>query len=443
MPNTPALLDALTGVDVTLEAERFYSRMASSPSVVSAPQPSIGRIQKPRKAHPNNMIKPSLFRPHVSASQRLRAWKTPSTLSFHECLIQALPLSDVRALLEVMIFSLDEGTQSNYGAGLLRFTQYCDSREIPEAQRMPASENLLCGFSAAMAAGKVARSTLDSWLAGIRFWHLVNGAEWSGGDMRPGERLRAVKRGVGKLVPDTARRAKRPPVTIEHMHALRAGLNLSNAFDAAVWALACVAFWSCCRLGELLIPSVGTFNPAKHVSRSSHRTSRSTSAATSTTFRIPWTKTTGFEGASIVVTRINEPSDPYSNLLHHLHVNSSVPDNSPFFAFLTADGGWAPMTRDWFLKRCEDIWETAGMPRLTGHAFRIGGATELLLRGVDPMVVQMQGRWRSDAFLEYWRRIDGILPLFMTNAFAEDRASLARKAMRMFQHQNGHSAHGR
>jgi hypothetical protein len=79
---------------------------------------------------------------------------------------------------------------------------------------------------------------------------------------------RAVKQGVAKLVPDTARRAKRRPVTIEHMHALRVGrVNLSNVFDAAVLALACAAYWSCCRLGELSIPSVGTFNPAKHVSR--------------------------------------------------------------------------------------------------------------------------------------------------------------------------------
>ncbi|KAF8076565.1 DNA breaking-rejoining enzyme, partial [Lyophyllum atratum] len=426
MPDTPALRHALTGVDVALEAEQFYARMATSSSADFAPHPPIGRIRRPRKPRPENVIESSPLRPHVLASERLRAWSTPVTLPFRECLVQALPSCDARALLEVMLFSLDEETRSNYGAGLLRFTQYCDSRSIPESQRMPASDILLCGFSTAMAAGKVARTTLDNWLAGIRFWHLVNGAVWNG---EGSEMLKAVKRGVSKLVPVDAKRAKRPPVTIEHMHALRAGLNLSDAFDAAVWALACIAYWSCCRLGELLVPSAGTFNPAKHVSRATRRSSRSSSSATSTTFDIPWTKTTGFEGASIVVTKIDEPSDPHAALLHHLNVNSGVPGSAPFFAFSTADGGWAPMTRDWFLNRCEGIWEDAGMPRLTGHAFRIGGATELLLRGVDPMIVRTQGRWKSDAFLEYWRRIDGILSLFMTNAFAEDRANLARKSM--------------
>ena len=42
-------------------------------------------------------------------------------------------------------------------------------------------------------------------------------------------------------------------------------LNLSNAFNAAVWVVASIAFWLCCWLGELLIPSQNLFNPTKHV----------------------------------------------------------------------------------------------------------------------------------------------------------------------------------
>lgn len=74
------------------------------------------------------------------------------------------------------------------------------------------------------------------------------------------------------------------------------------------------------------------------------------------------------------------------------------------------------MTRSTFLTRCNDIWVAQGFPNLPGHAFRIGGATELLLQGVHPDVVSMQGRWSSDAFLDYWRRIDTILPLFIASS---------------------------
>ncbi|KIO05103.1 hypothetical protein M404DRAFT_949152 [Pisolithus tinctorius Marx 270] len=35
---------------------------------------------------------------------------------------------------------------------------------------------------------------------------------------------------------------------------------------------------------------------------------------------------------------------------------------------------------------------------MPGHAFRIRGATELLLQGVPPDVITTQGRWESQAF---------------------------------------------
>lgn len=74
-----------------------------------------------------------------------------------------------------MAFSLDQATRDGYASGLLRFTQYCDSIEIPEVSRMPASESLLAAFIA-FHAGKVASSTIDNWLAGLHFWHTINGA---------------------------------------------------------------------------------------------------------------------------------------------------------------------------------------------------------------------------------------------------------------------------
>ncbi|KZV82866.1 hypothetical protein EXIGLDRAFT_598966, partial [Exidia glandulosa HHB12029] len=61
------------------------------------------------------------------------------------------------------------------------------------------------------------------------------------------------------------------------------------------------------------------------------------------------------------------------------------------------------LTKAAFLGRLNEIWRAAGMQRITGHSFRIGGTTALLRAGVDPEVVKMAGRWRSDSFLRYWR----------------------------------------
>lgn len=137
-----------------------------------------------------------------------------------------------------MIASLDESTRKNYGAGLLRFTQYCDCLDISETARMPASETLLCLFVAKWS-GVVSRSCIDNWIAALSFWHVLNGAKWNSNKM-----LQTTCKGATKLQPN--KKPKRPPVTIEHLHALRDSLDLTNSFDAAVFAVACIVFW-CCR----------------------------------------------------------------------------------------------------------------------------------------------------------------------------------------------------
>lgn len=289
---------------------------------------------------------------------------------------------------------------------------------------MPASESLIASFIA-FHAGKVASSTIDNWLAGLHFWHTINGALWNGGDI-----LSRAKKGAQKLVPISSKRAKRPPVTIEHLYALRNGLDLSNAFDAAVWAIACVAFWCCCRLGELVIPSRNLFDPIKHVARSTSLTFHMLPNGTEYgTCQIPWTKTTLREGATISITARDDPSCPIKALKHHLACSKSIPSHAPLFSFETADGGWSPMTKGWFMARCNEVWIVAGLPDMPGHGFRIGGATHLLLLGVAPDLVAAQGRWKSRAFMDYWRKIESILPLFMSSAGSASRVSIIEESM--------------
>jgi hypothetical protein len=187
------------------------------------------------------------------------------------------------------------------------------------------------------------------------------------------------------------------------------------------------------RLGELVIASSSAFDSTRHVSRSAVvRQLSSPNGVEYSVFHIPWTKTTHGDGADIVATKIDDPTNPFNALIHHLSANASIPPDAPFFAFETP-AGWEPMTRTWFLKRCNDIWKSANLPELSGHCFRIRGATELLLRGVPPDVVAVQGRWRSKAFLEYWRRIESILPIFITGSFADSRVSILQSSMDSFE----------
>jgi hypothetical protein len=335
----------LHGIDIEKEASDLLHIMLPSQCASLSAMPTKNMPKKPRKPRKNNKITSSALRPHVLAGDRLLEWITPHAIGMALSFEEEFPSIVRTREFEVLTSSSDPSTHSGYGAGLLRFMQYCDKHGIEEEKRMPASESLIVSF-AADAAGCVSLSALNTWLAGLHFWHIVHDAPWHGG-----ERLTQVKKGVWKLVPISSKRKKRPPVTLEHMISLRKGLNLVDSFDASIWAVACVVFWSCCRLGELLIPSPETYVPTKHVACDTDLSFSSVNGMPYASLRIPWTKTMGTDGAVISITSRSDPTCPVAALRHRLACNGGIPDAAPFFAYRTVNGSWSPMTRGWFLGR--------------------------------------------------------------------------------------------
>jgi hypothetical protein len=427
MFSTTILRLALASVNATPNEALSTSSAPTVGNVLSTPRSFEGRIVKIRKPKTRDLYIPSTLRPHVLASDRLRCWTSPHAISHYKDVISQIPVSSASTLLEVMLLSLEEKTRSNYGAGLLRFTQFCDTSNVSEADRCPASEILISAFIASYA-GLRSSDCINGWLSGIKWWHTFQGAKWYGGEM-----LTTVKKGVAKLVPDSSRREKKQPVTLEHMHCLLHSLDLSNAKDAAVYAASSVAFHGICRSCELCVPSRSLFNPARHVSKSTSILYGTTvNGVEHASFDIPWSKTTGTKGATISITDIDDPTTPVPALKHHQRANANVPMDAPLFAFETSDGGWAPLTKKNWLARCNEVWVAAGFEPLQLHAFRIGGCTEMLLRGINPDIVCVQGRWVSKAFLQYWRKIQSILPLFISKSFSAARISLVNSSMSCF-----------
>ncbi|KAJ6447605.1 hypothetical protein C8R45DRAFT_948461 [Mycena sanguinolenta] len=243
--------------------------------------------------------------------------------------------------------------------------------------------------------------------------------------------MKRVRAGVKKLVPASSKQAKRPPVTIEHMFALYTTPDLTNCKDAAVWAVTCVAFWGCCRLGELLPSNGAAFHPSHHVTRGEevHFENTDDGRAVSTGFHIPWTKVTKEEGADICISEPEPVLSTQYAMQQHLHANKKVPAYASLFAYEKAGGGHHNMTKTEYLARVNDVWKHRGLLAVNGHSARIGGATELLLRGINPDVVAQQGRWSSHSFLLYWRKIQTILPLFINQEFSANRIAQASKGM--------------
>ena len=174
---------------------------------------------------------------------------------------------------------------SNYGASLIRFHQFCDDMHIPEELHMPSPEWLLSAFLMSRGAGSVGKGAMTAWLQGLHLWHTINHAPWFGG-----AHLQRALQGSSNASLASSSNPKRKLASLAHLQALLCGLRLTNTFDVAVFAIACVAFWGQCRLAELTVDSA--FDPMKHASHSAWlRDGISSSNIKHGGFRAPKTKT--------------------------------------------------------------------------------------------------------------------------------------------------------
>ena len=91
-------------------------------------------------------------------------------------------------------------------------------------------------------AGSVSKGAIKTWILGLELWHRINSAPW-----HSGTELQQAMEGSIKLTPKSSQLAKHDPVMIEHFCTLCHHLYLTNSFDIAVFAVACIMFWCCCR----------------------------------------------------------------------------------------------------------------------------------------------------------------------------------------------------
>jgi integrase len=292
-------------------------------------------------------------------------------------------------------------TLKKYSGGVERYKRFCVARHIEPP--FPTTEATLCAF-AADTAGSRAGSTIKNDLAGIRAWHIVNDTPFPNGIQ-----LSYVLKGAENMTPATSRKPPRPPMSIAKISSLMKATNMHEPLDAAVIFAASAAFYGQLRLGELFatnekkpefkrIPSLSdVFPPNKNGSRRIH---------------LPYTKVAKEKGEEVILCRQYHRTDPIAALENHLRINNLSPSD-PLCSFRQSDRSLRTLTKSHFLKKCNEIWIRDGLRHSTGHEFRIGGTTHLLLCKGPPDIVKMMGRWSSDAFQKYWRQIEILAPLYV------------------------------
>lgn len=380
----------------------LYPRLAFAP---------LGR----RTRHKNGPILPHWHRPHVEAGDRLFFWVSSAAISNRAALWEKLSPREVVYWDYNIPSILAVSTRATYGAGLMDWIVHCDTKNVPEHMRFPADKHILQSFIM-LSSGEIGESKVNNVMAALAMWHHIHDLPWVGREDPLVNKLK--KLAIAQAPADTVR-PPRPPVTLDHLLALRKLLDIvTSPFDAAVWALATSAFWGTCRLGELTSPSLNDKEPSHRATRGSSRLKWTTKTqggkpvTVGAQWFIPWTKTTKHVGATISISHWPHDSSPLPALANHL-LRNKLPPEATLFAYTNpADPrGWSPMVKSVFMKRCTDIWKESKLGPCSGHSFRIGGATELIRQGLTFEWVCLQGRWSSEAWRRYIRNTPELLQM--------------------------------
>ncbi|KAJ7716155.1 hypothetical protein B0H16DRAFT_1476954 [Mycena metata] len=360
-----------------------------------------GPNSRPRPYPAHLPLLPSPSRPLCFAVERLFKWLP--ALTRNDRVNSSIPVFDLHNVTNLLTYSWSEGSLETYGSGLLVYHCFCDSRAIPEAERAPASSDLLAAFVAGQA-GNYAGKTVEGFLAGIRAWHVIHGVPWAPLKAESDALIRAAT----ALQPPSKKR--RLPYTVAIIATILSHLDPDVPLDASVGSCLTTNFYSCSRLGELTVKTLTAFDSATHVTPSNVREEVDPRGLQMTVIHVPVTKANR-AGEDIFYGDHDGPTDPRRSFANHLRVNAPPPD-SHLFSYVHKNAR-RPLTKSAFITRIHKACKAARLDPLQGHGIRIGATLFYLLRGTPFDVVKTIGRWASDAFLLYLRKHAQIMAPYM------------------------------
>jgi hypothetical protein len=222
--------------------------------------------------------------------------------------------------------------------------------------------------------------------------------------------MEVLLKAATNVTPETSKRKKRRPYTVEFITKLKGQLKLDEPLDAAVFACLTTCFYAMGRVGEFTVPRLSAFDPNVHVTRANLRWDRDRNGLPFTELFIPRTKAAP-QGEKVQWSRQNGPTDPEDALTNHFHVNNPAP-SAHLFSYRSKKA-IKPLTKAKFIERLAQAARAAGEDPMQGHGIRIGSTLEYLLRNLPFEVVKTMGRWASRAFTLYLRKHAQVLAPYL------------------------------
>jgi hypothetical protein len=253
---------------------------------------------------------------------------------------------------------------------------------------LPLCPNVVELFTVSLAR-RVGHDSIKVYLCGVQFYSIMAGFPQLIADMT---KLQYVLRGIKMSQRNDFRRSNRAPVTIAQLR--RILLNIRSNYPArdahTLISAILLAFFGLLRVSEYTSKWVSRYEEDATLMISDISVDMSNRIIH---VHIKVSKTDPFrQGVTIRISATNNDLCPFTALTSFLQVRGSA--FGPLFTF----GNNSYLTRNHVTRLLKSNFPESCV---NTHSLRKGGASALAALGVPDYVIQLLGRWKSDAYRKY------------------------------------------
>lgn len=295
-------------------------------------------------------------------------------------------------------------TLLSYNSAVIKFLKFYSGTK-GTAFNLPATENEIYEFCITVGRtefkeydDEISARTLSKYLFGLQAWHLFHQVDYPHGSKSVVKVLLKSSEYSDALRP---KKLEKPAVMIHHLLALVHSLDGTSNKDEAILDCIIVAFWGMARLAELTYEKADE-QPSWITSVLCKDAVRPTTSLSHIFLLVRGAKTARpGECQPILLNAQPNKICPVKAVLRRVTTCNS--DTDSLFGYQKPDGQRVNLTRPTVVNRCQQIWREHGWNTISGHSFRVGGASLRAALGVDHEDIKSLGRWTSSCYKLYLR----------------------------------------
>jgi hypothetical protein len=295
-------------------------------------------------------------------------------------------------------------TLLSYNAAVKKFVRFKTSRS-QSSFVLPLSEQDIVDFvywagrnTDVQTPQEISAITIQKYVYGLQAWHEYHNATFP---FQTKKRVAIMLRSSAKVDAQLQAKPKKAAIHLHHLMYLAHKLHAGNPKDKTVLDLAIVAFWGMARLAELTYANErGPIQVATSVLTTDVTMAQPQKGSVATLhLRNAKTCKPG-EVQTIQLRRLDNLLCPVAAIERRLA--EAKQKKTSLFGY-TQDGHRTHLTRNTVISSLSRTWKEGSFLGLSGHSFRVGGASLRFALAVPIDEICKLGRWKSNCYMLYIR----------------------------------------